>query len=163
MSIESTLAKVDTDLREHRDDLARRRLRGLVSSYPTDLTIRRRFAKAYHDWMHAAQVGRWNFLDDALTWPELEAFERQFRDPARRLKLLVWPDPERNPPSTPTARRRLAILHREATGRLPAWSDLPDDSREEILPVPSAPLASDEQLRELRRRLAAGHLPSTER
>ncbi|WP_073814801.1 DUF6584 family protein [Kitasatospora sp. CB01950] len=126
MSVESTLAKAAADRRECRYGLARRRLYGLLSSYPTDLTIRLAIAGAHG--YDPPQAGRWNYLDDSLTTTELAAFEKQFRDPARRLAVLRWPDPDRNPPSTPTARRRLAALHRAATGKAPNWPDHPEDA-----------------------------------
>ncbi|MFJ8439169.1 DUF6584 family protein [Kitasatospora griseola] len=129
MSIESTLAEIDSDLREGRHGLARRRLRGLVSSFPTDLTIRRRFADAHRAAGSAPdEAGRWGYLSEDLRSHEFRKFGRRFPDPARRLALLLWPDPAHNPPSTRTARRRLAILYRHATGADPDWPDHREDA-----------------------------------
>ncbi|MFJ8439170.1 DUF6584 family protein [Kitasatospora griseola] len=140
MSVESTLAKAETDLREGRRSLARRRLRGLLASRPTDLTVRHRLAGSYR-WIHCLdESGRWNYLDESLTADELAAFERRFRDPARRLAVLHWPDPEHTSPSTPLARRRLAALHRQATGRQPTWPDHPDDAATVAPPLPPRPM-----------------------
>ncbi|MFJ5925305.1 DUF6584 family protein [Kitasatospora sp. NPDC092948] len=140
MSVESTLAKAAADLREERVDLARDRLRGLLSSLPTDLTVRRELAHAYAGPPTRSEAGRWNYLDESLTTEQLVAFERQFRDPGLRLAALRWPDPDHNPPSTELARRRLAALHRRATGVCPDWPDHPDDAATPDAPLPPRPL-----------------------
>ncbi|KDN82708.1 hypothetical protein KCH_56230 [Kitasatospora cheerisanensis KCTC 2395] len=121
VSIQSTLARAAADLHQGRVDLARRRLHGLLSGHPTDLAVRRALAEAYRHDPQPSEVGRWNYLDDSLTTTELAAYERRFRDPARRLANLRWPDPVHNPPASRTARRRLAALHRAATGTAPVW------------------------------------------
>ncbi|MFD7732687.1 DUF6584 family protein [Kitasatospora phosalacinea] len=142
MSVESTLAKVGTELREGYHRQARLRLHGLLSGRPTDLAVRRRLADAYRPTAHLDESGRWNYLDEALSPAELAAFERRFRTPARRLAALRWPDPAHNPPSTPLARRRLAALYREATGTAPDWPDHPQDAAPPAAvrpPVPARP------------------------
>lgn len=141
MSVESTLAEVEADLRENRQGLARRRLRGLVSSFPTDLTVRHRFAEAYRRIGCFDEAGRWSYLDESLTGDELAAFERRFRDPARRLALLLWPDPAHNPPPTPLARRRLAALYRAATGSVPDWPEHRSDAAAVTAPPLPRPVA----------------------
>ncbi|MGW4384744.1 DUF6584 family protein [Kitasatospora sp. NPDC004531] len=136
MSVRSTLARAAADLREQRVDLARERLHGLLTSHPTDLTVRRALAESYRSYYaQLSEVGRWNYLDKTLTTYQLAAFERRFPDPTRRLAVLRWPDPERNPPSTRLARRRLAALHREATGTAPTWPEHPEDA---VAPAPPA-------------------------
>ena len=137
MSVESTLVKAASDLRERRVSQARSRLHGLLSSCPTDLTVRRALADAYG---HSSEGGRWRYLDESLTTELLLAFERRFRDPARRLAVLRWPDPEHNPPSTALARRRLAALYLEATGRQPDWPDHPEDAATVGAPLPPRPM-----------------------
>ncbi|MFF1508958.1 DUF6584 family protein [Streptomyces sp. NPDC058326] len=47
MPVPNTLARVDEDLTAGRVPMARQRLRGLISSYPQDLTLRRRLAEVY--------------------------------------------------------------------------------------------------------------------
>ncbi|MFJ4680048.1 MULTISPECIES: DUF6584 family protein [unclassified Kitasatospora] len=128
MSVESTLVRAEADLREGREPLARRRLHGLLSNDPTDLAARRRLADAYRRTGQLDECGRWSYLDEELSGLELAAFERRFRDPARRLAVLRWPDPARRPPSTPTARRRLAALYRAATGTAPDWPEHREDA-----------------------------------
>ncbi|RKE21714.1 DUF6584 family protein [Streptomyces sp. TLI_171] len=156
MSVESTLAKTAADLRDGRVEVARRRLRGLLSSFPADLAVRHALAAAYSypdpdsrkppfrsRWhCHFEEAGRWNFLDESLTAYELMAFEWRFRDPARRLAMLRWPDPAHNPPPTAVARRRLAGLYREATGASPSWPEHPDDAATVASPLPVRRMAA---------------------
>ncbi|MFF4340097.1 DUF6584 family protein [Kitasatospora sp. NPDC001540] len=136
MSVESTLARAAAELRAGHHPQARRRLHGLLSGRPTDLTVRRHLADAYRPTGQRDESGRWNYLDEALSPAELAAFERRFPDPARRLRVLRWPDPARTPPSTPLARRRLAALYREATGTAPDW---PDHRKDAATPAPVRP------------------------
>ncbi|BAJ31364.1 MULTISPECIES: DUF6584 family protein [Kitasatospora] len=145
MSVESTLAKVEADLREREYRTARLRLLGLLSNAPTDLSVRRRLADT-HPGRHGqdGERGRWHYLDEALTPGELAAFERRFRDPARRLKVLRWPDPGRAAPSTPLARRRLAALYHAATGSAPDWPGHPEDAAVRLAPEATGEPAADE-------------------
>ncbi|GLW52655.1 DUF6584 family protein [Kitasatospora phosalacinea] len=156
MSVESTLAKVAAELRANQHRQARLRLRGLLSSHPTDLALRRRFADAYQRIQHPEQAGRWNYLDESLSFWELGAFEQCFRDPARRLALLFWPDPAHNPPPTRTARRRLAGLYWEATGTAPDWPEHRRDAAVRLRPEGRSPWEEDRALAELRERLSRG-------
>ncbi|MGW4807070.1 DUF6584 family protein [Kitasatospora sp. NPDC004272] len=139
MSVESTLARATAELREGEHRQARQRLHGLLASRPADLEVRRRLADAYRLIEHPDESGRWNYLDEALSPRELAAFERRFPDPARRLAALRWPDPAHNPPPTPVGRRRLAALHREATGTAPDWPDHPQDAATTETPAPPLP------------------------
>ncbi|MEV4560128.1 DUF6584 family protein [Kitasatospora sp. NPDC049285] len=136
MSIQSTLARAGAELRAGESGQARRRIRGLVSSYPDDLTVRHRLAEAYRESMLLDEAGRWNYLDETFDLAELDGFERRYHTPARRLAALRWPDPASNPPATPIARRRLAALYREATGLAPTWPDHPEDAQTTRSPVP---------------------------
>ncbi|MFF9199053.1 DUF6584 family protein [Streptomyces sp. NPDC014779] len=52
MPLRETLARVDADLAAGRIPVARQRLRGLVSSFPYDLTLRRRLADCATDLGH---------------------------------------------------------------------------------------------------------------
>lgn len=47
MPLRDTVARVDADLAAGRVPVARQRLRGLVSSFPNDLMLRRRLAEVY--------------------------------------------------------------------------------------------------------------------
>ncbi|GLW69425.1 hypothetical protein Kpho02_17240 [Kitasatospora phosalacinea] len=139
MSVESTLARAAAELRAGRHPQARRRLHGLLSGRPTDLTVRRHLADAYRPTGQWDESGRWNYLDEALSPDELAAFERRFPDSARRLRVLRWPDPAHHPPSTPLARRRLAALYREATGTAPDWPEHPEDAATPAATRPRGP------------------------
>ncbi|MFD8482161.1 DUF6584 family protein [Kitasatospora sp. NPDC059673] len=147
MPLPAALARADADLAAGRVPMARRRLRSLVSNHPTDLTARHRLAAVYRLHGEPAEAGRWNYLDESLTTDELLAFERRFHTPARRLSVLRWPDPAHNPPPTPLARRRLAALHRQATGTPPTWPDHPDDAATTGPPRPPRPMPPQLQRR----------------
>ncbi|MFJ9952403.1 DUF6584 family protein [Kitasatospora sp. NPDC091207] len=114
MTLESTLVRVDADLRAGRIPLARQRLRGLVSSYPTDLTVRQRLAEVYRLYGESAEAGRWAYLHADRDPAEAAAFEARHPDPLDRMEALAWRGPEQSA-FTETARARLAELRESAS------------------------------------------------
>ncbi|MET8504981.1 DUF6584 family protein [Streptomyces sp. NPDC004787] len=139
-----TLARVDADLAAGRIPVARQRLRGLVSSFPYDLTLRRRLAEVYRLYGDAAEAGRWMYLEEDRTPDETAAFESRYGSPARRMKALAWRGPEALA-ATPFAERQLAALRTACAtdlGHPVDWDDpttyraAPDDAHEE---PPSGP------------------------
>ncbi|OII66887.1 MULTISPECIES: DUF6584 family protein [unclassified Streptomyces] len=94
MPLRETLARVDADLAAGRVPAARQRLRGLVSSYPADLTLRRRLAEVYRLYADAAEAGRWMYLEEDRDADETAAFEARYGAPGRRMKALAWRGPE---------------------------------------------------------------------
>ncbi|ALO11022.1 hypothetical protein AQF52_5428 [Streptomyces venezuelae] len=94
MPLSNTLDRVDADLAAGRVPMARQRLRGLVSSYPYDLTLRRRLAEVYRLYGDAAEAGRWMYLEEDRDADETAAFEARYLSPAWRMKVLAWRGPE---------------------------------------------------------------------
>ncbi|MFD9060756.1 DUF6584 family protein [Kitasatospora purpeofusca] len=128
MTVETTLVRVDTDLRAGRIPVARQRLRGLVGSYPADLTVRRRLAEVYRLYGEPTEAGRWSYLDVDRDPDEAAAFEARHPDPLDRMTAVAWRGPEESAP-TDTARARLAGLRAAASaraGRPVHWHDRPD-------------------------------------
>ncbi|MFJ8477091.1 DUF6584 family protein [Kitasatospora sp. NPDC094011] len=128
MTVESTLVKVDADLRSGRIPLARQRLRGLVVSYPADLTARRRLAEVYRLYSEPAEAGRWTYLDEERDPDETAAFEARYGDPLHRMAAVAWRGPEESAP-TAAARARLAVLREAAAlhlGHPVDWRPLPE-------------------------------------
>ncbi|GJF33509.1 hypothetical protein KNE206_62090 [Kitasatospora sp. NE20-6] len=130
MTIETTLARAEADLRAGRVPLARQRLRGLVGSHPADLTVRRRLGAVYRLYGEPAQAGRWTYLDDDRDEAETAAFEARYADPRARMTALAWRDPEESAP-TGTARERLTAVRTAASaaaGRPLAWGAAEEDA-----------------------------------
>jgi hypothetical protein len=94
MPLSDTLARVDADLATGRVPVARQRLRGLVSSFPYDLTLRRRLAEVYRLYGDAAEAGRWMYLEEDRNADETAAFEARYGSPGRRMKGIAWRGPE---------------------------------------------------------------------
>jgi hypothetical protein len=90
MPLRVTLARVDADLAVGRVPVARQRLRGLISSFPHDLTLRRRLAEVYRLYGDAAEAGRWMYLEEDRNADETAAFEARYGSPGWRMKALVW-------------------------------------------------------------------------
>ncbi len=129
MPLRDTLARVDADLAAGRVPMARQRLRGLVSSHPTDLTLRRRLAEVYRLYGDPAEAGRWAYLEQDGDPGETAAFEARYRTPARRMRALAWRGPE-SAAATGFARERLAEVRTacsEALGRPVDWDTVPSD------------------------------------
>ncbi|CAM5442338.1 DUF6584 family protein [Streptomyces narbonensis] len=94
MPLSNTLVRVDADLAAGRVPMARQRLRGLVSSFPHDLTVRRRLAEVYRLYGDAAEAGRWMYLEEDRDADETAAFEERYGSPGWRMKALAWRGPE---------------------------------------------------------------------
>ncbi|MGV9222937.1 DUF6584 family protein [Streptomyces albogriseolus] len=94
MPLRETLARVDADLAAGRVPVARQRLRGLISSFPHDLTLRRRLAEVYRLYGDAAEAGRWMYLEEDRNADETAAFEARYGSPGWRMKSLAWRGPE---------------------------------------------------------------------
>ncbi|MDX3575517.1 MULTISPECIES: DUF6584 family protein [unclassified Streptomyces] len=125
MTLRETLARVDADLAAGRVPVARQRLRGLVSSFPYDLTLRRRLAEVYRLYGDAAQAGRWMYLDEDRDAGETAAFELRYGSPGGRMKALAWCGPEATA-ATPFAQGQLAAVRTacaEQLGHPVAWDD----------------------------------------
>ncbi|MDQ0904301.1 hypothetical protein QFZ22_000286 [Streptomyces canus] len=94
MPLSETLSRVDEDLAAGRVPIARQRLRGLVSSFPYDLTLRRRLAEVYRLYGDTAEAGRWMYLEEDRNTDETAAFEARYGSPGWRMKALAWRGPE---------------------------------------------------------------------
>ncbi|MET7390380.1 DUF6584 family protein [Streptomyces sp. NPDC005529] len=94
MPLRETLARIDADLAAGRIPVARQRLRGLISSFPHDLTLRSRLAEVYRLYGDAAEAGRWMYLEEDRNADETAAFEARYRSPGWRMKALAWHGPE---------------------------------------------------------------------
>ncbi|WP_375340986.1 DUF6584 family protein [Kitasatospora purpeofusca] len=128
VTVETTIVKVDADLRAGRIPVARQRLRGLVASYPTDLTARQRLAEVYRLYGEPAEAGRWAYLDADRDPGETAAFEARHSDPLDRMTAVAWRGPEESAP-TDIARARLAELRKAASvqaGRPIHWNHVRD-------------------------------------
>ncbi|MFI9118166.1 DUF6584 family protein [Streptomyces bikiniensis] len=117
MSLLNTLDRVDADLAAGRVPVARQRLRGLVSSFPHDLALRRRLAEVYRLYGDAAEAGRWMYLEEDRREDETAAFEERYASPARRMRALAWRGPEA-PAATAFAREQLAAVRAARAGEL---------------------------------------------
>ncbi len=103
MPLRDTLVRVDADLAAGRVPLARQRLRGLVASFPHDLTLRRRLAEVYRLYGEPAEAGRWMYLEEDRDTDETTAFEERYASPGRRMRALAWPAPEATAATAATA------------------------------------------------------------
>ncbi|MGW0118397.1 DUF6584 family protein [Streptomyces sp. NPDC003327] len=125
MPLKETLARVDADLAAGRVPAARQRLRGLVGSYPWDLTLRRRLGEVYRLYGEPAEAGRWTYLDEDRSPDEAAAFEARYPSARRRMKALAWRGPEALA-ATPFAERQLARVRAACSaevGRPLEWGD----------------------------------------
>ena len=135
MPLRDTLARVDADLAAGRVPVARQRLRGLVSSFPNDLILRRRLAEVYRLYGEPAEAGRWMYLEQDRDAAETSAFEARYGTAPQRMRALAWHGPE-SLAQTVFAREQLAAVRAacsEAMGRPVNWDTVPsgrkDDSR----------------------------------
>jgi hypothetical protein len=125
MPLRETLARVDADLAAGRVPVARQRLRGLVSSFPYDLTLRRRLAEVYRLYGDAAEAGRWTYLDEDRDAGETAAFELRYGSSGRRMTALAWRGPEALA-ATPFAQAQLVAIRTaraEELGHPVDWDD----------------------------------------
>ncbi|MET9123452.1 DUF6584 family protein [Streptomyces sp. NPDC004528] len=127
MPLRDTLARVDADLAAGRIPVARQRLRGLVSSFPDDLALRRRLAEVYRLYGEPAEAGRWMYLEQNRDTDETAAFERRYRTAPRRMRALAWRGPESLARSA-FAREQLVAVREDCShvmGRAVAWESVP--------------------------------------
>lgn len=117
MPLTETLARVDADLAAGRIPVARQRLRGLISSFPHDLTLRRRLAAVYRLYGDAAEAGRWMYLEEDRNAEETAAFETRYDSPGWRMKALAWRGPEVNAGTT-FAEGQLVAVRTACAGKL---------------------------------------------
>ncbi|MGW0364716.1 DUF6584 family protein [Streptomyces sp. NPDC002990] len=117
MPLRETLARVDEDLAAGRVPVARQRLRGLVSSFPHDLTLRRQLAGVYRLYGDAAEAGRWMYLEEDRDADETAAFEARYGSPAWRMKALAWRGPEAMA-ATSFAKGQLVAVRTACAGEL---------------------------------------------
>ncbi|MYT71864.1 MULTISPECIES: DUF6584 family protein [unclassified Streptomyces] len=125
MPLTETLARVDADLAAGRVPVARQRLRGLLSSFPHDLTLRRRLAEVYRLYGDAAEAGRWMYLEEDRNADETAAFETRYATPARRMRALAWQGSE-SQAVTAFAEEQLAAVRTacaEELGHPVDWDD----------------------------------------
>ncbi|WP_190123932.1 DUF6584 family protein [Streptomyces inusitatus] len=125
MPLRETLARVDADLAAGRVPVARQRLRGLVSSFPHDLALRRRLAEVYRLYGDAAEAGRWMYLEEDHDADETAAFEARYGSRRQRMKALAWRGPEAVA-GTSFAEGRLVAVRTacaEELGRPVDWDD----------------------------------------
>lgn len=82
------LAKVDADLARGHTHPATQRLASLLADEPGDPALRARLAAVHRRTGNLAEAGRWGFLTEDVTEPELAAFTRTFRTARTRLRSL---------------------------------------------------------------------------
>ncbi|MFG3558499.1 DUF6584 family protein [Micromonospora sp. NPDC047557] len=126
MAREHVLAKVEADLRRGHVHPAMQRLASLNAAYPDDLELRSRRAALYRQVGHVTEAGRWGFLTEDASAPEITAFERSYPGAWRRLRALrVIADPTDR--LGPLAGARFAQLVRQAEREGPApvaWTEV---------------------------------------
>lgn len=125
MPLRETLARADADLAAGRVPVARQRLRGLISSFPHDLTLRCRLAQVYRLYGDAAEAGRWMYLEEDRNADETAAFETRYGSPAWRMKALAWHGPEAKAATTFAEAQLVAVRTAcaEKLGRPVDWDD----------------------------------------
>ncbi|WP_338703307.1 DUF6584 family protein [Streptomyces sp. Q6] len=125
MPLRETLTRIDADLAAGRIPVARQRLRGLLSSFPHDLMLRRRLAEVYRLYGDDAEAGRWMYLEEERNAEETAAFEARYGTPGRRMKALAWRGPETKA-ATAFAEGQLVTVrtaHAEELGHPVDWDD----------------------------------------
>ncbi|MFD5660928.1 DUF6584 family protein [Streptomyces hirsutus] len=133
MPLRDTLARVDADLAAGRVPVARQRLRGLVSSFPNDLTLRRRLAEVYRLYGEPAQAGRWMYLEQDRNAAETSAFEARYGTAQQRMRALAWHGPESLAPSAFAGRQLAAVRAAcsEEMGHPVDWDTAPSSRKAE--------------------------------
>ncbi|MFE4536690.1 DUF6584 family protein [Streptomyces scopuliridis] len=94
MALADTLERIEADLAAGRIPMARQRLRGLVSSFPGNLALRRRLAEVYRLYGDRAEAGRWMYLEEDRDAEETAVFEARYHTPGRLMRALAWHGPE---------------------------------------------------------------------
>jgi len=125
MPLTETLARVDADLAAGRVPVARQRLRGLISSFPHDLSLRRRLAEVYRLYGDVAEAGRWMYLEEDRNAEETAAFEARYGSPGWRMKALAWHGPEAKAATAFSERQLVAVRTAcaEKLGHPVDWDD----------------------------------------
>ncbi|MFH9491958.1 DUF6584 family protein [Streptomyces halstedii] len=143
MPLRETLVRVDADLAAGRVPVARQRLRGLISSFPHDLPLRRRLAEVYRLYGDAAEAGRWMYLEEDRNAEETAAFETRYGSPGWRMKALAWHGPEAKAATTFAEGQLVAVRAAcaEKLGHPVDWNDPTSyqDDLEGECEVPSGP------------------------
>ncbi|GHG30318.1 DUF6584 family protein [Streptomyces zaomyceticus] len=132
MPLSDTLARVDADLAAGRVPVARQRLRGLVSSFPNDLMLRRRLAEVYRLYGEPAEAGRWMYLEEDRDTAETSAFEARYGTPVQRMRALAWQGGE-SLAQTAFAGEQLASVRAacsDAMGHSVDWDAVPSGEKE---------------------------------
>ncbi len=92
MSLKQTLQKVEADIQQGDYGKARDRLHGLISSYPDDLSIRRKLGEIYWKLQFPAMAGRYWYLEDDKS-PEMEiackSFESTFGNNVMKMLFAI--------------------------------------------------------------------------
>jgi hypothetical protein len=126
MAKEQVLAKVAADLRRGHVHPAMQRLASLTAAYPDDLALRAQRAALYRQVGNLVEAGRWGFLTEDVTVPEIGAFEKAHPGAWRRLLVLkVNADPTDR--LGPVAGARFARLVEQAGQEGPApvtWTEV---------------------------------------
>ncbi|MFF7600506.1 DUF6584 family protein [Streptomyces mirabilis] len=117
MPLRDTLARADADLAAGRVPVARQRLRGLVSSFPNDLMLRRRLAEVYRLYGEPAEAGRWMYLEQDRDPAETSAFEARYRTAPQRMRALAWRGSE-SLAQPAFAREQLAAVRAACSGAM---------------------------------------------
>jgi hypothetical protein len=128
MPIERTLARVDALIQAGDLPAARVRLRSLIEHDPRRLDVRARLAEVYRREGAVDEAGRWGYLDEGTTQPELRAFAKRFGgDPHRMLYQLRWQGPAEDAGSVLAAERLTGLREAasDAAGRLVEWREEP--------------------------------------
>ncbi|MYQ50155.1 MULTISPECIES: DUF6584 family protein [unclassified Streptomyces] len=133
MPLRETLVRVDADLAAGRVPVARQRLRGLISSFPHDLSLRRRLAEVYRLYGDAAEAGRWMYLEEDRNADETAAFETRYGSPGWRMKALAWHGPEAKAATTFAEGQLVAVRTAcaEKLGHSVDWND-PTSYRDDL-------------------------------
>lgn len=119
MAKDDVLARVAGDLSRGHTHPAMQRLATLVANFPEDFSIRARRAALNRQIGNHAEAGRWGFLTEEVTDPEIAAFERACPLAWDRLKCLkVYGDPadELGPQAHQRWTRLIAQAEQEASG-----------------------------------------------
>jgi hypothetical protein len=110
------LDRVTVDLSKGHTHPAIQRLGSLVAEHPQDLDLRHRLAVIQRAVGNTIEAGRWDYLNQYADPEEIDAFERAYPDPGRRLHALRWQGlPQRA--ATEHARTRLEALVAEAAAQ----------------------------------------------
>ena len=133
MPLTNTLAAVERDIENGDLGKARDRLHGLVSAYPSDLSLRRRLGQVYWDLRYPAMAGRYWYLEEAKT-PTMAAacaaFERSCGGDPLKILLAIKYRGDLEAIQDTYAGRTLLELRAQAKARYP-WFPFPVQTKRE--------------------------------